>query len=176
MTGHPTLGLESSLDSGRCRLITTADLKAQTRRELADLARNYGVAGWHGLKKDELVEEIRKVQQRLRRKASAESRTVKSGGKSSRSATPSRQETNGKAQSRKTTSSRDDKRLRKRKADSQVEGPLHHLDAQHGVSRITQVGDPHPDEASAEASGAKGFRKDGAYSRTDSQASTDTAA
>ena len=49
-------------------MITTADLKAQTRRELADLARNYGVAGWHGLKKDELVEEIRKVQQRLRRK------------------------------------------------------------------------------------------------------------
>ena len=53
-------------------MITTADLKAQTRRELADLARNYGVPGWHGLKKDELVEEIKKVQRRLRRKASAE--------------------------------------------------------------------------------------------------------
>ena len=37
------------------QVITTADLKAQTRRELADLARNYGVPGWHGLKKDELV-------------------------------------------------------------------------------------------------------------------------
>ena len=54
------------------QVITTADLKAQTRRELADLARNYGVPGWHGLRKDELVEEIRKVQRRLRRKASAE--------------------------------------------------------------------------------------------------------
>ncbi len=53
-------------------MITTADLKAQTRRELADLARNYGVPGWHGMKKDELVEEIKKVQRRLRRKASAE--------------------------------------------------------------------------------------------------------
>lgn len=53
-------------------MITTADLKAQTRRELADLARNYGVPGWHGLKKDELVIEIRKVQRRLRQKASAE--------------------------------------------------------------------------------------------------------
>ncbi len=50
-------------------MITTADLKAQTRRELADLARNYGVTGWHGLKKDELIEEIKKVQRRLRRKA-----------------------------------------------------------------------------------------------------------
>ena len=54
------------------QVITTADLKAQTRRELADLARNYGVPGWHGLKKDELVAEIRKVQRRLRQKASAE--------------------------------------------------------------------------------------------------------
>lgn len=60
-------------------MITTADLKAQTRRELADLARNYGVAGWHGLKKDELVEEIKKVQRRLRRKAAAEAGTAKSG-------------------------------------------------------------------------------------------------
>ena len=52
-------------------MITTADLKAQSRRELADLARNYGVSGWHGLKKDELISEIQKVQRRLRRKASA---------------------------------------------------------------------------------------------------------
>ena len=53
-------------------MITTADLKAQTRRELADLARNYGVSGWHGMKKDELIEEIKKVQRRLRRKAANE--------------------------------------------------------------------------------------------------------
>ena len=66
-------------------MITTADLKAQTRRELADLARNYGVPGWHGMKKDELVEEIRKVQRRLRRKSSTESSTVRSGRKTNRS-------------------------------------------------------------------------------------------
>jgi hypothetical protein len=52
-------------------VITTADLKAQTRRELADLARNYGVAGWHGLKKDELVQEITKVQRKMRRKSAS---------------------------------------------------------------------------------------------------------
>lgn len=70
-------------------MITTADLKAQTRRELADLARNYGVPGWHGLKKDELVEEIKKVQRRLRRKATAEAKSSKASskaGKSSRDA------------------------------------------------------------------------------------------
>ncbi|MDA8698325.1 Rho termination factor N-terminal domain-containing protein [Rhodopirellula sp.] len=55
-------------------MITTADLKAQTRRELADLAKNYGVPNWHALRKDELVEEIRKVQRRLRRKATASSK------------------------------------------------------------------------------------------------------
>ncbi len=65
-------------------MITTADLKAQTRRELADLARNYGVPGWHGLKKDELVEEIKKVQRRLRRKATAESRPKGGVSKSSK--------------------------------------------------------------------------------------------
>lgn len=61
------------------QVITTADLKAQTRRELADLARNYGVPGWHGLKKDELVTEIRKVQRRLRQKASAEKAKASAG-------------------------------------------------------------------------------------------------
>ncbi len=52
-------------------MITTADLKAQTRRELGDLARNYGIAGWHSLKKDALIVEIKKVQRRLHRKATA---------------------------------------------------------------------------------------------------------
>ncbi|TWU47381.1 hypothetical protein Poly51_51810 [Rubripirellula tenax] len=59
-------------------MITTADLKAQTRRELADLARNYNVPGWHGMKKDELVEEIRKVQRRLRRKSTSSNSTSES--------------------------------------------------------------------------------------------------
>ncbi|MCC9602576.1 DUF4912 domain-containing protein [Stieleria sp. JC731] len=52
-------------------MITTADLKSQTRRELATLAKNYGIAGWHGMRKDELVDAISKTQRRLRRKAKA---------------------------------------------------------------------------------------------------------
>lgn len=57
-------------------MITTADLKAQTRRELADLAKNYGVPGWHGMRKDELIEAIKKVQRRLRRKSNATRRSA----------------------------------------------------------------------------------------------------
>jgi hypothetical protein len=57
------------------QVITTADLKSQTRRELGDLARNYGVPGWHSLRKDELIEEIKKVQRRLRRKANSEAKS-----------------------------------------------------------------------------------------------------
>lgn len=63
-------------------MIKTADLKAQSRRELADLARNYGIPGWHGMRKDELVSEIQKVQRRARRKANA-SKAAKSAPKSS---------------------------------------------------------------------------------------------
>lgn len=63
-------------------MITTVDLPAQTRRELAEIAKNYGVAGWHSMRKDDLIAEIKKVQQRLRRKAAAEDKKKKSGDKS----------------------------------------------------------------------------------------------
>jgi hypothetical protein len=60
-------------------LIKTADLKAQTRRELATLAKNYGIAGWHGMRKDELVDAISKTQRRLRRKNKSSGADGKSG-------------------------------------------------------------------------------------------------
>lgn len=49
-------------------MITTADLKTQTRRDLADAARQIGVAGWHSMKKDELIEAIRKAQRQTKKK------------------------------------------------------------------------------------------------------------
>nr|WP_164101999.1 DUF4912 domain-containing protein [Candidatus Laterigemmans baculatus] len=52
-------------------MITTADLKTQTRRDLAETARDHGVAGWHSMRKDELIEALRKIQRRSRRKAEA---------------------------------------------------------------------------------------------------------
>ena len=57
-------------------MITTADLKAQTRRELCDLARNYNIPGWHALRKEELIGEIQKVQRRLRRKAASKPKSA----------------------------------------------------------------------------------------------------
>lgn len=49
-------------------LITNADLKSQTRRDLADAAREIGVTGWHSMRKDELIDAIRKAQRSSRRK------------------------------------------------------------------------------------------------------------
>ena len=49
-------------------MISTVDLSQQTSRELKVMAREYGVAGWHGMRKEELVAEIGKVQRKLRRK------------------------------------------------------------------------------------------------------------
>lgn len=50
-------------------MITTADLKTQTRRDLADTARDHGITGWHSMRKDELIEALRKVHRRARRKS-----------------------------------------------------------------------------------------------------------
>lgn len=51
-------------------MITTVDLKTQTRRDLAETARDHGVVGWHSMRKEELIEAIRKIQRRTRRKSS----------------------------------------------------------------------------------------------------------
>lgn len=65
-------------------MIKTADLKAQTKRELAELAKNYGVQGWHSMNKADLVDAISRVQRRLRRKANAEAKTRTSKSPASR--------------------------------------------------------------------------------------------
>lgn len=81
-------------------MITTADLKSQTRRELADLARNYGVPGWHGMRKDDLVKEIQKVQRKLRRQEKTEPKPSKSSHlKASTSRTSSAGATSARATS-----------------------------------------------------------------------------
>lgn len=66
-------------------MIKTADLKTQTRRELADMARDHGVAGWHGMRKDDLITELQKVQRRLRRQSAPSSKTQDSGRTSAKS-------------------------------------------------------------------------------------------
>src|SRR6056297_1175165 len=75
-----TVSVVSRYSSRSYAVITTADLKAQTRRELADLAKNYGINGWHGMKKDELITAIGKLQRGLRRKgATAKTGASKTG-------------------------------------------------------------------------------------------------
>jgi len=66
-------------------MITTADLASQTKRELVEIAKSYGVTGGHSMRKDDLVSEIKKVQRRLRRKSSSgKTSSPKAGGSSSK--------------------------------------------------------------------------------------------
>lgn len=60
-------------------MITTADLKTQTRRDLADLAKQYGISGWHSMRKAELISELTRIQRRARRQASSASSSRKNG-------------------------------------------------------------------------------------------------
>lgn len=76
-------------------MITTADLKTQTRRDLADTARDHGIAGWHSMRKDELIEAIRKAQRRVRRKSSGKSRSTNGDSPT----TPAKQPTQSRSRS-----------------------------------------------------------------------------
>ncbi|QDS89860.1 hypothetical protein EC9_40610 [Rosistilla ulvae] len=66
---------------GALKLITTADLKSQTRSDLANMARELGVQGWHGMRKDQLIEELRKVRRRTQQKAARDKAKGKSDTK-----------------------------------------------------------------------------------------------
>ncbi|WP_182867257.1 DUF4912 domain-containing protein [Rhodopirellula sp. JC639] len=83
-------------------MIKTADLKSQTRRELASLAKNYGIAGWHGMRKDELVDAISKTQRRLRRKSKSSSG---SASKTNRGRTSGKSESGAATKTRRSSGS-----------------------------------------------------------------------
>lgn len=63
-------------------MITTAELKTQTRRDLADLARQHEITGWHAMRKAELIDALRKLQRRQRRQAAKASGNGKAASKS----------------------------------------------------------------------------------------------
>ena len=131
------------------QVITTADLKAQTRRELADLARNYGVPGWHGMKKDELVEEIKRVQRRLRRKATTE-KTSKANSKP-RNSSNSKARTNGKSKSTVTKSSVTKNRVdASRRSKGSATSPARKLDASRSVAKKKPAPKPEPVSANSQ--------------------------
>src|SRR5262245_48874141 len=56
----------------RSLLITTASLKTQSWKDLADMAKSKGLSGWHSMRKDELVRAlVRAAQKRARLRAAA---------------------------------------------------------------------------------------------------------
>jgi len=110
-------------------VIKTADLKAQTRRELADLAKTYGVPGWHGMKKDELVDAVTKVQRRLRRKtaspkadAKAKKSSPKAASTPAKGTAATRSKSNGSIQATKSESLK--KKPATRKPSSMNDRPI----------------------------------------------------
>jgi uncharacterized protein len=66
-------------------LITTASLKTQTWKDLADLAKSKGLAGWSSMRKDELV---RALMRAAKAKARARLRSVTSNKKKKPAGTP----------------------------------------------------------------------------------------
>ena len=48
--------------------MTRTELLALTRKQLADVARDQGVPGWHGMRKDELIEALAELHRKNRRK------------------------------------------------------------------------------------------------------------
>src|SRR5690242_11012989 len=49
---------------GGHHLITTASLKTQSWKDLAEMAKNKGLSGWHSMRKDELVKALVRAAQR----------------------------------------------------------------------------------------------------------------
>ena len=65
-------------------MITTASLKTQSWKDLAEMAKNKGLSGWHSMRKDELVKAlVRAAQRRAKLRAAAGShKSDKSKGQS----------------------------------------------------------------------------------------------
>ncbi len=66
------------LGPGVRALITAADLKTQSRRDLVELAKQFGIAGWHSMKKDELIVALARQQRNARRRTTSAPRSSSS--------------------------------------------------------------------------------------------------
>src|SRR5438093_13421748 len=62
----------ASTRGGHRHLITTASLKTQSWKDLAEMAKTKGLSGWHSMRKDELVKAlVRAAQRRAKLRAAA---------------------------------------------------------------------------------------------------------
>jgi len=51
--------------------MTARELKLQTRKDLAGMAKSHGVVGWHAMRKDELIQALSRLARNKRRKAAS---------------------------------------------------------------------------------------------------------
>lgn len=75
--------------------MTVDELKSQTRKDLAGMAKTRGVAGWHAMRKDELVKALSRLARKDRRKNGSTRRSSSLNGKRVRSAATNGSSTNG---------------------------------------------------------------------------------
>ncbi len=75
--------------------MTVEELKSQTRKDLAGMARNRGVAGWHAMRKDELVKALSRLARRDRRKNSRNNRPSSSSAQADQATTANGKSSNG---------------------------------------------------------------------------------
>jgi hypothetical protein len=61
--------------------MTTDDLRACTKKELADLARSKGIPGWHRMRKEELIEALAATKDKTRRPPAARSQPQDQNGR-----------------------------------------------------------------------------------------------
>lgn len=71
--------------------MTTQELKLQTRKQLADLARDQGISGWHAMKKDDL---INKLARRFRNLAKSAPRNIQADLPNSRTSIKTKSQDN----------------------------------------------------------------------------------
>ncbi|XZE56820.1 DUF4912 domain-containing protein [Planctomycetaceae bacterium SH139] len=129
-------------------MITNADLKSQTRRDLADAAREIGVTGWHSMRKDELIDAIRKAQRSSRRKTSGKKSTPgEPATKQSSAAKPNR---SGKARGSKAAGNDQRKRGEQSKAEKSSTSKRPTAKTQ---PRKSATGKPAADKSTATKSG-----------------------
>jgi len=98
--------------SGETTLITAASLKEYTAKELAQMAKKQGVAGWHSMRKDELVKALVKAGKGSKPKSAT--RSAKKVSKSeiqNKASKPARSTTVAKKQSTKSKPKKSDTKV-----------------------------------------------------------------
>ncbi|MBN1589968.1 MAG: DUF4912 domain-containing protein [Pirellulales bacterium] len=117
-------------------MITAARLRGQTVKELAALARREGVAGWHSMRKEQLIKALLKCAKRSASKRG----THRGNGSSEKETTPPRG-SNGRFRAKRTANSRqNESRLRRIRAKlAHAKDLAHRMTDQSNTSSTDQL-------------------------------------